>query len=113
MAALAHNRSAACFFHDFNRVPDETRVIDDFSARIFVEERFCQEAYDIVAFNHIAVFIENEAAVKVAVERYAEVCFFFADNFCRSFTVFMQNRIWYAVREIAVRLIVNFNEVER
>ena len=113
MAALAHDGLAAILLADLDRVPDQARVIDDLRARVLGEERFGEEAHHIIAFDEAALFVKEEAAVEVAVPCHADVCMLLAHDFRRRLAVLLQDRVRHAVREVAVRLVVDLDEVER
>ena len=96
MAALAHDGLAAVLLADLDRVPDQARVVDDLGARVLGEERFREEAYHIITLDEAALFVKEEAAVEVAIPCHADICMLLAH-----------------VREVAVRLVVDLDEVER
>ncbi|MNT18710.1 hypothetical protein D3C72_1539270 [compost metagenome] len=73
MTGFRHHRRAARRAHYVDGVPGEARIVNDFRARIFFEEGFSQQADDVIAFDKLAVLIEQEAAVKVAVKGDAHV----------------------------------------
>ncbi|MNB84905.1 hypothetical protein D3C75_317880 [compost metagenome] len=68
MPGFRHHRSTACRRHHVHRVPGQTRVVDDLRPRVFFEEGFCQQADNVVALDKLPFLVEQEAAVKIAVE---------------------------------------------
>ncbi len=68
MPRLRHHRLAAAAGHDVHRVPCQTRVVDDFRPRLFLQERFRQQADNVVPLDKRRLVIEQEAAVEVAVK---------------------------------------------
>ena len=110
---LHHDGLAAVLLADLDRVPDQARVVDDLGARVLGEERFREEAYHIITLDEAALFVKEEAAVEVAIPCHADICMLLAHDFRRRLAVLLQDRVRHAVREVAVRLVVDLDEVER
>ena len=113
MPRPADNRLAAEPFDNFQRTEIGARLVDNFFARIFPEERLRQKTDKVAAFDKAALFVEQEAAVEIAVESYTAVRAVLNDSVSRYRARILQQRIWDAVREKAVGVVVNFNNLER
>ena len=99
--------------HDLLRVPDDARVVHDRRAAVLLEERAREQADDVVAVDEPPFLVEEEAAVEVAVEGDAEVGAREAHLPRRRLAVLLEHRVRHAVREVAVRLVVDLGEPER
>ena len=113
VARLALHRPAAERFDGLDRVPHEARVVDDRLARVLAEHALRQQPDDVVALDEAAVLVEEKTAVEVAVPGDAEVGPGRADGVDRGRPVLDEHRVRHAVREVAVRLVVHLDELER
>ena len=112
VAALAHDCLAAQLLCNLKRIPRQTRVVDDARALILFQECLGEEADHVVALDEAALLVKEEAAVEVAVPCHAEVRPRLAHHLRRRLAVLLQNGVWHAVREIAVRLVVDLDQLE-
>ena len=83
--------------------------MDDLRARIFFEERFCQQADDVVALDKLPFFVEQEAAVEIAIKGNTHVRTVFDNRITRIVAAFRQQRIRNTVGEIAVWRVVHLD----
>ena len=58
---------------DIDGIPGQARVVNDLFARLVGQKRRGQQADDVVALDEIAGFVEEEAAVEVAIPGDAHV----------------------------------------
>ena len=113
VAGFAFDGFAAGGFYQVLGVPGEAGVVDDFTSAGFSEELVRQQADDVVAFDEAAGFVEEEAAVVVAVPGDTHGGAVFDDGICRGGAIFRQDGVGYAVGEVSVRLVVHFDKFER
>ena len=113
VAGLALHRLAAVLLDDLQRVPGQARVVDDAPTREALEEHRRQQADDVVALDEGALLVEEEATVEVAVEGDADVRLLAQHRLGGHRAVFFQHRVRHAVRERAVRLVVQLDELKR
>ncbi|KAG0940006.1 hypothetical protein G6F31_015220 [Rhizopus arrhizus] len=112
MAGLAHDRHATSLLHLLDGVPGQARVMDDLAARLAREQRGGQQADQVVALDEVAIGVEEEAAVEVAIPGDAEVGTVFAYRVAGGRAVFRQQRGGNAVGEAAVGLMLDADEFE-
>ena len=112
VTALAHDRLAAQLLGDLKRIPRQTRIVDNARALILFQECLGEEADHVVALDEAALLVKEEAAVKVAVPCHTEVCPRLTHDLRSRLTVLLQNGVRHAVREIAVRLVVDLDQLE-
>ncbi|VTP71101.1 Uncharacterised protein [Leclercia adecarboxylata] len=87
--------------------------MNDARARVFLEEGFCQQADNVIALDKLPFFIEQEAAVEIAVKGNAHVCAMLNHGVAGIGAALRQQRIGNAIRERAVRGVMDFNEGHR
>ena len=109
VSGFRHYRGAACGSHHINGIPGETRIVDDLRAGIFFEERFCQQADNVVALDKLPFFVKQETAVKIAIKGNAHIRAVFDDRIAGVVATFRQQRVRNTVGEIAVRCVVYFD----
>ena len=112
VAGLALHGDTASLFDDVDGVPGQAWIVNDFFARLVGKEGGSQQANDVVALDELSAFIEEEAAVEVAIPGDAHVGAVGDDRFGGGRAVFGQQRVGNAVREAAVRLVVNLDELD-
>ena len=71
-----------------------------------------QQAHQVVALDEVSLFIEEEAAVEVAVPGQAEVGAMVAHRFGGGLPVLRQQRVGDAMGKSGVRLVVHLDEPE-
>src|SRR6187402_2476642 len=67
-----HGDASKLLHHCFG-VPDETRIMNDLAAGMFDEERFGQQADDVITFDKSALFVKKEAAIEITIPRNAHI----------------------------------------
>ncbi|MNH09206.1 hypothetical protein D3C79_686520 [compost metagenome] len=87
--------------------------MDDLAARVLAQKHFGQQADHVVAFDEAPLIVEEEAAVKVAVECDTHVCAGFQHCLAGKVTVFWQQRVGDAVGEVAIWLAVDDGDIQR
>ena len=87
--------------------------MDNLRPRILLQKRLRQQADNVVALNELTFFIEQEAAVKITVEGNPHIRTVFNHRIARVGPAFRQQRIRNTVGEVAIRRIVNFDELDR
>src|SRR5690606_34949086 len=113
MAGLALHGLAAGALDEIDRAPREPRIVHDRLAGILLEETHREEPDDVVALDERAFLVEEEAAVEVAVPCETEIRAGLADLLDRHDAVALDHRIRHAVRERAVRRVMELHELER
>ena len=113
MAALAQDGHAAVLSDNGFRVPDKARIVHDPAARIALQERFRQEADQIVAFNEFSLFVAEETTVEIPIPGNAQVGVGGQDGVAGLFPRGFQHRIRHAMRKSTVRLIIDLFQRER
>ena len=73
MAGLALYRLAARFCDDIQRIPRQSRVVNDAGTRVALENALRQQTNDVVTLDKAAVFIEQETSVKITIPAYAKI----------------------------------------
>ncbi|CAM3862898.1 hypothetical protein ESCOMM280M3_26440 [Escherichia coli] len=84
--------------------------MDDLRAGIFFEERFCQQADNVVALDKLPFFVKQETAVKIAIKSNAHIRAMFDDRIAGVVAAFRQQRVRNTVGEISVRRVVHFDQ---
>ena len=92
-----------------NGIPGETRIVDDLRAGIFFEERFCQQADNVVTLNKLPFFVKQEATVEIAIKGNAHIRAVFDNRITGVVAAFRQQRVRNTVGEIAVRRVMHFD----
>ncbi len=87
--------------------------MDNFRPRILLQKRFRQQADNVVALNELTFFIEQEAAVKITVEGNPHIRAVFNHRVTRVCPTLRQQRVGNTVGEVAIRRVVNFDELDR
>jgi hypothetical protein len=82
------------------------------SPGMLLQERRRQQPHDVVTLDEAAALVEQEAAVEVAVPRNAEVGLVPDHRLDGGDAVLLEQRVRYAVREVAVRRVVHLDEFE-
>ncbi len=113
VAGFGHHRRAACGRHHVDGVPGKARVMNDFRARVFLEERFRQQADNVVALDELPFLVEQEAAVEVTVKGDAHVRTVLNHRVAGVVAALRQQRVRNTVREVAVRGVVHLDEGHR
>ncbi|SAJ11139.1 Uncharacterised protein [Klebsiella aerogenes] len=113
MPGLRHHRLAAAAGHDVHRVPRQARVVNDFRPRLLLQERFRQQADNVVPLNKRRLVIEQEAAVEVAVKGNPHIRLMRAHRVGGVLTALRQQRVRDTVREMAVRLVMHLDKGHR
>ncbi|CCK15078.1 conserved hypothetical protein [Cronobacter universalis NCTC 9529] len=113
MTGFRHDRRAARALHHVNGVPGQTRIVNDLRAGVFFEERFGQQTDNVVALDKLPGFVEQEAAVEIAVKGDAHIRAMFDNRVAGVVAALRQQRVRNTVREVAVRGVVNLNELHR
>ena len=90
VSGFRHHRRTASGSHHINGIPGETWIVDDLRAGIFFEERFCQQADNVVAFDKLPFFVKQEAAVKIAIKGNAHIRAVFDDRIAGVVAAFRQ-----------------------
>ncbi len=84
-----------------------------FAPGCFFQKRFRQQPDDVVPLDKLPFLIEQEAAVEVAVKGDAHVRPVFNNGLAGVVATLRQQRVGNAVREGAVRGVVDFDELHR
>ncbi len=113
MTGFGHHRLAARGLHHVDGVPGKTRIVNDLRPRVFLEERFRQQADNVVAFDELPFFVEQEAAVKIAVKGDTHIGAVLNHRVASVVAALRQQRVRDTVREVAVRRVVYFDEGHR
>ncbi|SAB61585.1 Uncharacterised protein [Enterobacter hormaechei] len=113
VAGFGHHRLAARGLHHVDGVPGKTRIVNDFRPRVFLEERFRQQANDVVAFDKLPFLVEQEAAVEIAVKGDTHIGAVLNHRVAGVVAALRQQRVRNTVREVAVRRVVHFDEGHR
>ncbi len=113
MARLALHRLAAEFAHDVLRIPDQPRIVDDARAGVAREKGRRQQTDDVVALDESALLVEKEAAVEVPIEGDSQVRSGTPYSIAGDLAILLEHRVRHAVREVAVRLVIDLSEVKR
>ena len=87
--------------------------MDNFFTRLLQQECLRKKANNIITFNELTFFIEQEAAVKVAIPGNAHIRTMLNDRITGAITVFNQNWIRDAIREVTISFIMNFDKFNR
>ena len=67
MTRLALHSPAAACFDNLNGVPHKTRVVDNGLTGLGSQNALRQQADDVVALYESTIFVEEEAAIEIAV----------------------------------------------
>ncbi|SVK48081.1 Uncharacterised protein [Acinetobacter baumannii] len=113
MAGFRHHRYAPGIGDHIDGVPTQAWIVDDLRARLFLQEGLRQQADDIIALNEIAFFIEQEAAIEIAVERNAHISAMLTHRIGGIRTTLRQQWVGNTVRERAVRLVMHLDKLQR
>src|SRR4051812_45258419 len=82
-------------------------------ALLTFKEYRCQQTYNVITFDERTSLIEQKAAIVIAVPCNAEISLVFLDGIYSRCTIFFQHRVRYAVRESAIRIVIDLDEFER
>ena len=93
------------------RVPYHAWVVNYLAARLPLEEYLGEQAYDIFPRHELPRPVEEEAAVKVAVKCHPHVRALPDHDISRRRMIFRKQWVWYAIREGAIRRVVDANEL--
>src|SRR5665811_2563295 len=63
-----------CIRDRFHRVPHQSWIVDDRPSRVASQGLLGQQTHQVVALDELTAFVEEEAAVEVAVPGKAQVC---------------------------------------
>lgn len=110
-AGFALNSLAGILCAYVDGVPSQARVMDDLGAWFLLEEAFGKQADDVVALDEFAAFIEEEAAVEIAIPgdtHVRPVCFYRIGG---GGTVLRQDGIGNTVGEGAISLVMYRDEL--
>ena len=112
VAGLALHRFAPQGLDDIDGVPHQPGVVHHPPGSLQLEEGRRQQPHHVVALDKIPVLVKEEAAVEIAVPGDAHVGPVLAHGIDRRRAVLRQQRVGYAVGEIAVRLVMQLDELE-
>ena len=87
--------------------------MNDFRARLPRQQGFRQQPDQVITFDETAAGVEEEAAVEIAIPGQPQIGAMLAHRLRRGVAAFRQQGIGNAVRERAVRLVVNLDEPKR
>src|SRR5690606_34610773 len=73
VARFGLNCFAAISLGNIDSVPNKTRVMDDFSTRIFNQESFRQQADDVITVGKLTLRIEEIATIKISIPSDAHI----------------------------------------
>ena len=104
VASARHLRDATGADDLGQRVPLDARVVNDGSSGRAVEHRGGEKANDVFAIHKVAILVEEETAVEVAVPCDAEVGLVDTYGFSGDRPVFRQQRVRDAIRERRIRV---------
>ena len=110
---LGLHRASAVRLHDVERVPGQPRIVDDRGAGMTPQERLGEQTHDVVPLDELALLVEKEATVIVAVPGHGQVGAMRAQRLDRCTMVRDQHRVRHAVRKAAVGLVLHLDELER
>ena len=113
VASLAFDGFAASGFDQIQGVPGQAGIVNDFAATGLAQELVRQQADDVVAFDEAAGFVEEEAAVVVAVPGNAHGGAILEYGIGSRGAVFRQDRVGHTIREVTIGFVMNLDEVER
>ncbi len=113
MPGLRHHRRAAAAGHHIHRIPRQTRVVDNPGARLLLQERFRQQANNIIAFDKFCIVIKHKAAVEVTVKGDTHVRAVLAHRIRGVLPALRQQRVRDTVREVADRLVMHLDKGHR
>ena len=113
VAGFGQYRGAAAGLDDFDRVPGQARIVHHFAAGLAAQQNRRQQADDVVPLDETAPLIEQKTAVEVPVPGDTEIRPGLADRLHRGLAVLLQHGIRDPVRKMPVRLMMNFDELER
>ncbi len=112
VAGFAFDGFAPSRLNEVEGVPGQAGVVDDFAAAGFAQELVGEQTNNVIALDKTTVFVEEEAAVVVAVPGNAHGGTFCDNGVSGGGAIFRQNRIGDAVGEMAVGFMVYFYEFE-
>jgi hypothetical protein len=98
---------------DLPRVPHQPRLVQDRGPGMSLQEGARQQADNVVPLDEPSLLVEKEAAIVVAVPRHAEVGPGLDHLLGRHRPALLQHRVGNAVGEVAVRLKVDLDELQR
>jgi hypothetical protein len=113
VAGFAEHRYAAGFAHHLDGVPGESRIVDHLAAGVARQQGGGEQADQVVALDEATVSVEEEAAVEVAIPGHAEVGTVGAHGIGGGGAAFWQQRVGNAVGEMAVRFVLDADELKR
>ena len=113
MAGFVLDRHAAGGANHIQRIPGQPGVVDDLGAGMPDQQGFRQQPNQIITLDETTRFIEEETAVEITVPGQPQVGPMFAHRLCRGIPAFRQQGIGNTVREGTIRLVVDFDELER
>ncbi|CZY75713.1 Uncharacterised protein [Enterobacter cloacae] len=87
--------------------------MNDLRPRIFLEERFRQQADNVIALDELPFLVEQEAAVEIAVKGDTHIRTVFNHRIAGVVAAFWQQRVRDTVREVAIRGVVYLDEGHR
>ena len=106
MAAPGQYRHAAAPFYNLLSIPKKARVMHYPLTLVFRQKSLCQKAYHIIAFDKIPLFIKEKASVKIAIPGNPQISSLTLHRLNGRMAIFRQQRIWYAIGEISIRLMI-------
>lgn len=113
LTGLAQHRHTIAGRHQVDRVPAQPRIMHNPAAGVLAQQLCGQQANQIVAVDEAVVGVEEKAPIEVAILRDPEIRPAFTHGFSHGRTIFRQQRVWNAVGEMTVRLVMDANELER
>src|SRR5687767_9340265 len=109
---LRHDRLAAQGLHQFHRCPGQSRVMDYSGTRFTTQEHGGKQSDDVIALDEVARLIEQETAIVVTVPGNAQISLVLSNGLNGGLAVLLDHRVRHAIREGAIRLVMNLDELE-
>ena len=113
MAGFAQHRLSASVLHNFQSIPGQAWVMDNFRTCLSLQECLSQQTDYIIALDEPAIFIKEKTAIKVTIPGYPDVCLMFGNGRCRGIAVLLQHWIRHAIRKMSVGLMMHLDKFER
>ena len=88
-------------------------IVDDRRAAILLQKGAREQAHDVIPVDEAPLFVEEEAAVEIAVEGDAQVGARKPHRAACHFAILFEHRVRHAVREVAVGFVMDLGEAER
>ena len=113
VAGLAHHRAAAGLPHHVDGIPGQPGVVNDRRARLSRQQCGGDKPHQVIALDKSSLFIEEKAAVKVAVPGQAHRRPMLQHRLGGDLTVFRQQGVGHPVGKGRVRGVADLDELKR